>query len=210
MVITYYGHECFKVQFGDIVIAINPIAKESRKKTARFGADIVLIGMNDVDHNGAAESSLGGKEPFVVRGPGEYEIRDIVIRGLEAPRAPDGSNRTIYFLTLEGANLCVLAGLHTADLPVSVLEVLADVDVLFIPVGGDGVLASADAYKLAVSLEPRIIIPMRHDEQKDALRIFLQEGGVERVAYEPKLTVRRKDITDSTGQIVVLSPVGGG
>ncbi|MDP3735020.1 MAG: MBL fold metallo-hydrolase [bacterium] len=209
MVITYYGHECFKVQFGDVVIAINPIAKSSRYKSARFGADIVLIGMNDADHNGASEVAFGGKEPFVVRGPGEYEIRDIAIKGFEAPRAPDGCSRTIYFLTLEGANLCILTGLHTASLPAPVLETLADVDVLFIPIAGGEVLSPADAYKLAVSLEPRIIIPMRHGEHKDAVKTFLKEGGVEKTQMESKLTVRRKDIADSAGQIVVLAPVGG-
>ncbi len=209
MVITYYGHECFKVQFGDTVIAINPIAKGSHYKTARFGADIVLIGLNDADHNGAVEAALGGKEPFVVRGPGEYEIRDIAIKGLEAPKAPDGRISTIYFLTLEGANLCVLTGLHTADLSASVLETLADVDVLFIPVAGGAVLSPTDAYKLAVSLEPRIIIPMRHDERKDSLKTFLKEGGVDKMQIESKLTVRRKDIADSAGEIVVLAPVGG-
>ena len=209
MVITYYGHECFKVQFGDVVIAINPIAKESRYKTARFGADIVLIGMNDADHNGAAEAAFGGKEPFVVRGPGEYEVRDIVIKGLELPRAADGRTRTIYFLTLEGANLCILTSLHTVDLPVAVRETLAPVDILFIPVMSREALTPANAYKLAVSLEPRLIIPMRHDEHKDALKTFLKEGGVEHVQMEPKLTVRRKEIADATGQIVVLAPVGG-
>jgi L-ascorbate metabolism protein UlaG (beta-lactamase superfamily) len=208
MVITYYGHECFKVQFGDTVIAINPAAKESRYKTARFGADIVLIGMNDADHAGTVPGPSGGGEPFVVWGPGEYEVRDIAIKGFAAPGAADGCARTIYYLTLEGANLCVLTGIHSVELPGTLREALVDVDVLFIPVGGIGVRAPADAYKLALSLEPRIIIPMRHEHEKDALRTFLKEGGVERAVPEPKLTLRRKDIADSAGQIILLAPVG--
>jgi hypothetical protein len=42
MIITYFGGEFFKVQFGDITLAFNPISKESKLKPSRFGADIVL------------------------------------------------------------------------------------------------------------------------------------------------------------------------
>ena len=40
MVITYLGGECVKMQFGDMVIAFNPPAKDSALKSPRFGADI--------------------------------------------------------------------------------------------------------------------------------------------------------------------------
>ncbi|MEK7556865.1 MAG: MBL fold metallo-hydrolase, partial [Patescibacteria group bacterium] len=73
MVITYHGLESFKVQFGDTVLAFNPVSKDSKLKTAKFGADIALISMHHEDMNGAEQVSFGEKKAFVVEGPGEYE-----------------------------------------------------------------------------------------------------------------------------------------
>jgi hypothetical protein len=82
MVITYLGADFFKVQFGDITIAVNPISKESKLKQARFGADIALVSANHPDLNGVDMVSHGDKKPFVISGPGEYEIKGVFIKGL--------------------------------------------------------------------------------------------------------------------------------
>ena len=49
----------------------------------------------------------------------------------------------------------------TADyIRVSVgLEAIEDIDILFLPIGDEGTLDAAKANKLAVALEPKIIIP---------------------------------------------------
>ena len=52
MVITYQGLQCFKVQFGDTVLAFDPISKSSKSKATSFGADITLISVNNPDMNG--------------------------------------------------------------------------------------------------------------------------------------------------------------
>ncbi|MBX4211005.1 MBL fold metallo-hydrolase [Candidatus Parcubacteria bacterium] len=81
MVITYHGAEFFKVQFGDTVIAYNPISKDSKQKTTRFGADIVLSSLNHPDFNGIDNATHGDRNPFVITGPGEYEVKGIFIKG---------------------------------------------------------------------------------------------------------------------------------
>ena len=81
MVISYQGLESFKIQFGEIVVAYNPISKDSKHKGTKFGADIVLISANHPDFNGAENASRGDKQPFVINGPGEYEIGGIFVRG---------------------------------------------------------------------------------------------------------------------------------
>ncbi len=85
MVITYYGGDCFKVQFGDTVVAVNPIGKDSSLKAVRFGADIALVGAHDPDYNGIEQVRSAVKEPFVIDGPGEYEIKGVVVKGYPAP-----------------------------------------------------------------------------------------------------------------------------
>jgi L-ascorbate metabolism protein UlaG (beta-lactamase superfamily) len=82
-------------------------------------------------------------------------------------------------------------------------EVIDETDVLFVPVGEDGFLLNAyDAYKLAVALEPKLIIPMDYNEQ--SLPIFLKEVGNEKVDPVEKLTIKKKDIDGKLGEVVLF------
>ena len=201
MVITYHGLEFFKLQQGELTLAFNPPSKESKFKAPRFGADIVLVSMNDADMNGADQMSYGEREPFVISGPGEYEVKEIFIKGFA-----DSAN-TIYTLSLDGMNLCFLGALSSKDLPKETVEALDDIDILFVPIGGHGVLAPAEAYKLAVTLEPRIVIPMHYvDADKAPLKAFLKESG-EDVKAVDKLTIKKKDLEGKEGDTIILSAV---
>ena len=212
MVITYLGADFFKVQFGDITIAVNPISKESKLKQARFGADIALVSANHPDLNGVDMVSHGDKKPFVISGPGEYEIKGVFIKGLPSTTTYGQSSRTaqlinsIYTVSLENMNMCFLGVLDSDTLPPATVEELDEIDVLFVPIGGDGVLDPAKAYKLAVSLEPKIIIPTHYGDvgAKDALKVFLKEAG-ESPKAEEKLTLKKKDLEGKEADIIVLA-----
>ena len=209
MIITYQGVEFFKVQFGDITIALNPISKDSKFKSTRFFADIALVSLNHPDMNGVENLSYNGKEPFVVSGPGEYEIRDVFIKGFASKSQYDGKERinTIYSVTLENMNICFLGALSDINLSSEVKEELGEVDILFLPIGDSGVLDAAKAEKLSVEIEPKIIIPMHFGEigVKDALKKYLKGRGEENVKPIDKLTLKRKDLEGKLGDTVVLS-----
>lgn len=199
----------FKVQFGDTVLAFNPVSKDSKLKTTRFGADICLVSLRHEDFNGVEQIGFGEKQPFVVEGPGEYEVKGVFIKGFESHSSYDKKDRinTIYLVTLEGMNLCFLGGLDTKELPSEMIEVLGDIDILFAPISGAGMLSPADAYKVAVKLEPKVIIPMGADEaeSKDALKTFLKEGGSAATPVD-KYTVKKKDLEGKEGDIIVITP----
>lgn len=221
MIITYLGAEFVKVQFADTVLAFNPPSRDSKLKPARFGADIALVTLNHSDMNGVETVTHGDRKPFVISGPGEYEIKDVVIRGFAteseygAEKAAKGEARTsnintVYLVTLEGMKLCFLGALSSFELPAALKEELDEVDILFLPIGGGGVLNAAAADKLAVSLEPRLIIPIHHDGVGDvhALKQFLKEAGEESVAGggkpQDKLTLKKKDLEGKEGEVIVL------
>lgn len=208
MVISYHGGECFKVSFGDTTLAFNPISKDSKLKPAKFGSDIVLVSLNHPDMNGADMATFGERQPFVVSGPGEYEVKEITIKGFASQSRYGGKEglNTVYFVSLEGMNLCFLGALGAADLPQEAKQELDDVDILFVPVGGEGVLDASAAYKLAVKLEPHIIVPMHYGEMgtKDALKQFLKQAGAEGVKPEDKLTLKKKDLEGKEAEVVVL------
>jgi L-ascorbate metabolism protein UlaG (beta-lactamase superfamily) len=149
-------------------------------------------------------ASFGERSPFVINGPGEYEVRGVAVRGFGAEGEYGGKKtiNTIYSISLEGLNLCFLGALGSTDLPQSAKQELDDIDILFVPIGGDGVLGYSEAYKLAVQLEPKAIIPMQYKEE--SLRKFLKEAGAEGAKPMDKFTVKKKDLEGKEGEIVVL------
>lgn len=207
MIITYFGGEFFKVQFGDTVLAFNPISKDSKLKPSRFGADIVLSTTYHEDFNGIDQVSHGDKKPFVISGPGEYEVREVFIKGLASESKYGGKDliNTIYTVSLENMNICFLGAINTPELKNETVEALDEIDILFVPIGGEGVIDPVKAYKLAVSLEPKIIIPMHYGDigNKDALKVFLKEAG-ENPKAEPKLTLKKKDLEGKEGDIMLI------
>jgi len=207
MIITYLGGAFVKVQFGDTILAFNPISKDSDLQTSKFGADIVLSSINHLDMNGIDQVTFGDKKPFVISGPGEYEVRDVFIKGLPSESGYDGEKRinTIYSVTLEGMNICFLGAVNTPELPKDTDEAIEEVDILFVPIGGNGVLGSSQAYKLAVSIEPKIIIPILYDDAKgkDSLKAFLKEAG-ENPKPESKITLKKKDLDGKEAEVVVI------
>jgi L-ascorbate metabolism protein UlaG (beta-lactamase superfamily) len=203
MVISYLGGECFKVSQGDLTLAFNPPSKDSSLKTAKFGSDIVLSTLDHEDFNGIEHASFGERAPFVINGPGEYEVKGVAVRGYpcESTYGNTKGINTIYSISLEGMNLCFLGALGSTQIPTSAKQELDDIDILFLPIGDKGVLDYDDAYKLAVQLEPKAIIPMHYTQ--DTLKQFLKEAG-EDVKPIEKLTVRRKDLEGKESEIIVL------
>jgi L-ascorbate metabolism protein UlaG (beta-lactamase superfamily) len=186
MIISFQGLESFKISQGDLSLAVNPKSKSS--------ADITLISSSSFSSEGKG---------FVINGPGEYEVKGIGIKGFLS-EATGGKINTIYMISFEGMNLCFLGALANDKLPAETLEALDDIDILFAPIGGNDVLDAAMAYKLAVSLEPSVIIPM-HYTSPEALKKFLKEGGEEGVKPIEKLVVKKKDLENKEGEIVILS-----
>ncbi len=206
MIITYNGGECFKVSFGDTTIAFSPASKDSKNFTApKFGADVAFISMKHPDFNGSENASHGTRQPFVIDGPGEYEVGDVTAQGFGVETIYDGKSHwnTIYQVQMEGMNLLFLGALSSPEISPAILSELGDIDVLFLPIGGGDVLEVPQASKLAVKLEARLIIPMHYDAK--ALGAFLKEEGVDNGKPQEKLTIKKKDVAEMEGEIVVLS-----
>ncbi len=196
MIINYLGGQFVKIQFGDTILAFNPISKDSK-----------LSSINHDDSNGVDQVTFGEKKPFVIAGPGEYEVKGVFIKGFASESEYDGEKRinTIYTVSLEGMNICFLGALNKGELPKDADEAIDEVDILFTPISGEGVLDPEQAYKLAVSIGPKIIIPINYGDMgdKDALKKFLKEAG-ENPKSEPKLTLKKKDLDGKEAEVMVL------
>lgn len=213
MVITHHGGQCFKVTFGDLTLVFDPISKNGTLPAVRFGADIALVSRNHPDTNGVDEVTYGDKVPFVVEGPGEYERQGIVIQGFLSKsqyglaKGQEEAVNTVYAVDLEDMTLVHLGALSDTELSKEAREGIGEIDVLFVPVGGDGVLTPAKAHELVVSLEPKIIIPMHWSGMGEAksLDAFLKDSGNGSEKLD-KLTLKKKDLAGRDGSILVLTP----
>jgi L-ascorbate metabolism protein UlaG (beta-lactamase superfamily) len=213
MVITHHGGQCFKVTFGDLTLVFDPVAKGASLPSVRFGADIALVSRNHPDMNGIAEVTYGDKEPFAITGPGEYEKEGVTAQGFLTKsqyglaKGQSEAINTVYAVKLEGMTLVHLGALADTTLSLEAREAIDEIDVLFVPVGGDGVLDPAEAAKLATFLEPKIIIPMHWSGmgEKDALDTFIKAAGGESEKMD-KLTLKKKDAAEKDGAIIVVTP----
>lgn len=207
MIITYLGKQFFKIGQGSLTVAFNPISKDSKSgvPASRFGSDIALSTTNHPDYNGFEMVSHGDTVPFEINGPGDYEIKDIFIKGIMTNTELSSKKyiNTIYSLSIENISLCFLGAISDDKLSPSVREQIDSPDILFVPIGNSELLDPAKAYKLAVTLEPKIIIPMDYDEK--TLKIFLKEAGQEKVTPIEKLTIKAKELIGREGEVVVLS-----
>lgn len=208
MIITYFGKQFFKIQQGEMVLAFNPVSKSSKTGiSAHFGTDIALVTTNHPDYNGIEQLSHGEREPFVINGPGDYEIKDIFIKGLLSHSLISEKNyiNTIYSLSVDNIDILFLGALSEGELSKESREALNSPDILFIPVGGKGMLDAKMAAKLASSLEPKLIIPMDYDET--TLKAFLKEIGEEKAEVVDKLTLKRKDLENKEGEVIILKAI---
>ena len=213
MILTYHEGACIRASAGETTVVFGPVSKKSKEfKPVNFGADIALVSLNHPDMNAADEAARGEKEPFSIIGPGEYEISGITIAGFGAKSSYGGDPstklgaseciNTVYSLIFDGISLLYLGALGTVELPAELLE-MDSPDVLFVPISGEGTLGPAEAQKLAVKLEAKIVIPILYTEK--TLKQFLKEAGEENVKPVDKLTIKPRDIVGKEGDVVVLS-----
>jgi L-ascorbate metabolism protein UlaG (beta-lactamase superfamily) len=151
--------------------------------------------------------------PFVVNGPGEYEKGGVTIQGFLTHSAyglkkgETEAVNTIYSVNLEDMTIVHLGALVDKDLSKDAREGIGEIDILFVPVGGDGVLSPHDAHALATALEPKIIIPMHWHGMgaPKSLETFLKEEGTA-IETTEKLTIKKKDAATRDGAIIVIKP----
>lgn len=205
MILTYHEGGCIRASAGDTTVVFGPVSKASKNfKPVNFGADVAFVSFNHADMNGAEEAARGDKQPFVISGPGEYEVKEIAASGFPAGSTYGGEGKinTVYSIHFDGLNVMYLGALGDLDLPKELLE-MDSPDVLITPVGGNGTLSAAEAAKLAVKLEAKIIIPILYDDK--SLKQFLKEAGAEGTKPEEKLTIKPRDVASKQNEVVVLA-----
>lgn len=105
----------------------------------------------------------------VIEGPGEYEVHNCTIVGIAArphSQAEDTpKSATIYRLDFEDITVAVIGHVN-AHLKEDDLEAIGVVDVLVLPVGGNGyTLEPKEAVQMVRTIEPKLVIPTHYQEE---------------------------------------------
>jgi hypothetical protein len=188
MNINWYGQSCFKLQNNEQTILIDPDSpKKDGLKGPNFKANIILL----TDVKEATEKTIK-EDAFLINMPGEYEVNGVFVYGVAVKSKEN--NLIVYQLTVDEIKYGVLGSINSL-LSGKELDRLDGVDVLFVPIGGEGVLNIDQAVELLNAIEPQIVIPCCFDSSDQAIKEkFLKEAGIKEKETLSKISIKSKDL----------------
>ncbi|MEA3452751.1 MAG: MBL fold metallo-hydrolase [Patescibacteria group bacterium] len=214
MDIFWHGQSCFEIripsnQAEKKIVFIDPFSETIGLKLPSLTANILLT-----SHNGKSQKDFKTIKgaPFLIDGPGEYEIGGVFIQGIsslyDSSLGKKSKQTTIYNIEAEGMRLCHLSDLNQKELDSKQLEIIGQVDILMVPVGGEEVMDSRTAQKIVNQIEPKIIIPMCYKLPKlktdfEGVDVFLKTMGQEGIEPQASLKIKKQGLPTET-KIVVL------
>lgn len=213
MEITWYGLSCFKLaERGAATVVTDPFdANQTGYPPLKLTADIVTTSHHSPGHSFL--SAVQGK-PYVIDGPGEYEIGGVFVAGIQTGGQKAGQlfRNTLYVFDVNSLTIAHLGDLNHIPTQ-SEIEAIGPVNIALIPVGGGNSLAAARAAEVISLLEPNIVIPMHYATPEctiplEGLNKFLKEMGITDIQKQSSLKVSNNILPEET-QVIVLNHQGG-
>ncbi len=205
MELQYYGGNCLKITTKKAVLAIDDNLKSLGSKPISKADNISLV----------TNPQLIKVEPtdFIIDSPGEYEMQDVVIKGIGVRSHMDEAgkaNAIIYTVTSGDTTVAIVGHIHP-DLTDDELETIGLIDVLVVPVGGNGyTLDPLGALQVIKKIEPKVIIPVHYDDKslkyevpQQPLDEALKALGMEPFEKVDKFKLKPSELTDSARLIVL-------
>ncbi len=203
MDIHYLGANCLKISTKDTVLFVDPVVPGVKVDTKKSRVNL-LTNRSLVKFE---------SDSFLIDTPGEYEIGGLSIQGIAARGHMDeveGRSATIFKVTHDNVNVVIIG--HTfPKLSDEQLEAIGMVDILVLPVGGNGyTIDSTGAAQLVRKIEPKIVIPthfadkvINYEVPQAELKTFLDEMGASPEELD-NFKVGKNTILPEQLQVVVL------
>ena len=217
MKIIWAGQSCFQIIVSNsrnhlTSVVIDPFDETIGLKVPRFSADVVLVTHSHYDHNNV--KAVKG-EPFLIKGPGEYEIKRVFIKGIPAfhddVQGKEKGENTIYTIEADDIKICHLGDFGQKQLTDEQLEKIGSVDVLMTPIGGIYTISSQEAQKIISQIEPKNVIHIHYQYSKLKLKLeglskFLKVMGRNSIEPQVSFSVKSSNLPKEGMEIVVLKP----
>jgi L-ascorbate metabolism protein UlaG (beta-lactamase superfamily) len=173
------------------------------------GASIITVSHDAPGRKVLEEiASLQGS-PYVVHGPGEYEVGGVFITGIQTggQKGSESLRNTLYVFDFDALTVAHLGNIDKPPTQAEV-EAMGTINVAMVPVGSSGGLNAARAAEVVGMLEPNFVIPMHYAAEDgkiplDALAKFLKEMGLSETRTQASLKVAKNSLPEET-QVIVL------
>ena len=219
MEITWYGRTCVRLRGRDAVVVTDAYQGLVGPTGRGLTADIATYshpddkplpkakGARSRDGRTVLPGSL--ESAFVLDGPGEYEVKDVLLTGVRIFRDDaHGEKRgrgTAFVVGLDG-----LHTVHLGDIGHLLTEEeigeIGSVDIACVPVGGS--LSATKTAELVAQLDPKLVVAMPvcedEDDCREALAKFFHEMGGEPTP-QSKLAVTISTLPNETTTVVLES-----
>jgi L-ascorbate metabolism protein UlaG (beta-lactamase superfamily) len=194
MDLQFYGANCITLSTKGVRVVIDDnLAALGARNIVRAG-DIALFTQRDDSDQGHGIAKIETK--LVIDHGGEYEVSDISIYGIPARSHMDEAGKqsaTMYKIISRELSIFITGHIYP-DLNDDQLESIGMVDVMCIPVGGNGyTLDPVGALKIIKKIEPKLIIPTHYDIDGLAYEVPQQtlQQAITSLSMEPKETVQK-------------------
>jgi L-ascorbate metabolism protein UlaG (beta-lactamase superfamily) len=204
----FYGANCILLGTRQARVVIDDnLADLGRKSVTKDGDIVVFTG---------AHGDTTSEPKITISQPGEYEVSGVVIHGIAARGHMEEEGKrgaTMYKISTDDIRILVTGHIYP-ELTDGQLEAIGTIDVMFVPVGGNGyTLDGVGALKLIKKVEPKLVIPTHYASEHLNFPVPQRSLGevLQTLAMEPKETLTKLklkvgELTENT-QLVVLEEV---
>jgi L-ascorbate metabolism protein UlaG (beta-lactamase superfamily) len=220
MELTWYGQTCVRMRSKDAVVVADAYQSVVGPTGRGITGDIVTYSHPDdsplpkakgkASRDGSTLLPMSLEDAFCLDGPGEYEVRDVLLTGVRTfrddHRGKERGRNVAFLVELDGVHV-----IHLGDighlLTEEKLTDIGSVDVCCVPIGG--ALSATKAAELVAQLDARVIVPMTVCDDGDsgeALARFLHEMGITAtLPPAPKLSLMPSSLPSEVSTVVLES-----
>ena len=186
----------------------NSVIISTKKSTLITDPKLSLVGLKDISTKDAVELATEARfatnnenARLNIESPGEYGVGEFDIKAIAAQRHLDSESdpliSTMYRVEINETRIAILGNIYEKLSEVQ-LEEIGLVDILIVPVGGNGyTLDATGAANLTRSIDPKLVIPVHFAESginyevpQDTLDTFVKELGAP-MEESPKLKLKQ-------------------
>jgi len=137
-------------------------------------------------HKGHSNTAGVSGNPTILNRIGAFEIPGVHISSALSSHGEDRGKNLIFMFRIDGVDIC-----HLGDIGercnINLTEVIGEVDVLMVPVGGQYTIDAEQAKEYVDKLMPDIVIPMHYRESQeselDSVNEFLSYFDEDAIEY---------------------------
>lgn len=201
--IRWHGHACWEITNDKTLVTDPHDGRSIGIPAPNVKGDIILVSHDHYDHNSVKTVEKAGSK--LVTDERKRTIDNVEIKGIssfhdEADGAKRGNN-TIYKFTMSDIAFCHLGDLGH-ELDEEHLNKIGDVDVLFIPIGGNFTIDGNQAWGVIKKIKPKIVIPMHYKIGGLSLPIatidpFLEQNKYKLLHVGNEIDIEKEDLPES-------------